>query len=1226
MRRGDAVVTGFSGTKVPVDVPVDVHPLDRTFIDLDGISARIHDLQNLGSGPRAQLVDVPVLFEGKARDLGQVFGIGLAFPSGQQSPDIYLSATSAYGLQIVVKEADGSFRRTVKGEPNAQFMPGQFGKNGGPGSIWKVDAKSGDISLLTDIKTGGKTNGGAGLGNIKVGPQGKFLFVSDLETGMIHSVSLETGQIASTFDHGVTGRPAGGLDAVPFDEAGRGDIARESFNSEDASTWGFADIRRGVYGVAGLRDRLYYATTDGPEIWSVSIGAGAVIGLDARREFAIKTTAPTNLITHLEFDFDGALYLSSRGEVVGSYDYTLFAKPQQSVVLRYVQTKDGWKEEPGEYAMGLKTDHRATTGGVALNFGYDDKTGRIDLGQCRRTVWATGEHLRAGASALDNVPGGPEIVHGLQGMYKDKVRPANVPPVETWFIDHDKKFEDPAIDGHIGDVAIYNACLPKDAAAPPPVKGKAKISIDKTCGDALIGGDVQCSITLSNTGTALPLIDVTVTDVTRVLDGPGTGDLVAITEAEVDGNDWACSEVPSENFQCTLPAASLLPGTSRTITVTVATADVVADGNSGFRNCARLDGFGGLESCAEGGTPSITIEKTAPATCAPGKPCTFEVTVTNNGDRDLEAPVSFSDQMSVPGFTGPVQISSIVPPLPCTVQPGSIPFACTGTIALEAGESQTFEITVNMPNVGESVLAENCALVADPLLVPNQAAALALLDDRANGFGEQGFLSCTNVPVEPPRCPPGTRPDGNGNCEGRQDPPRPPSDLPPETFVPGTPPPPPIFVPPLRICNDGRTPLANGRCPCPRNSDWNPATQSCERPPIVIVREPCENGFPRDRFGFCQVIARCPDGSLKTSDRRCPDNARPVCPDGNPMPANGFCGCPRGQTVDKNGHCVDRPKICPDGKPVPFNGKCSDTPTKCPDGSPMPANGSCTLKDPPKKCPDGSPMPANGSCTLKDPPKKCPDGSPMPANGSCTLKDPPKKCPDGSPMAANGTCTLKDPPAKCPDGSLKPASGICSNIGKPPSPNETCIGGAKLDANGKCPGDVRKPETCKDGWILNSKGVCVVGDGAPITPAKCPEGQIRVGTGCKPREEITTAKRCPADQKLTNTGCVPIAKPVDKCGKDKVWNGSACVSNTPAKIVPKDTGKPVVKPHIIQEKKPVVVKDKQKDKPADKPKVGQPKREPHKPVVVKDKPKKAPEKKPVKKPEKKPEKKNPDVR
>ena len=166
-----------------------------------------------------------------------MFGITLAFPDGpQQSPDIDLLATPAYGLQIVVKEADGSFQRAVKGEPNAQFMPGQFGNKGGPGSIWKIDGKTGNVSLFTDIKTGGKANDGSGPGNIKVGPQSKFLFVSDLETGLIHSVSPETGQIASTFDHGTAGQPLGGLDGVAFDEAGRGDITRSIFNSEDESS------------------------------------------------------------------------------------------------------------------------------------------------------------------------------------------------------------------------------------------------------------------------------------------------------------------------------------------------------------------------------------------------------------------------------------------------------------------------------------------------------------------------------------------------------------------------------------------------------------------------------------------------------------------------------------------------------------------------------------------------------------------------------------------------------------------------------------------------------------------------------------------------------------------------------------------------------------------------------------------------------------------------------
>ena len=41
IRRGDAVVTGFAGTVAPENLPQDVHPLDRTFIDLQGLTAQI---------------------------------------------------------------------------------------------------------------------------------------------------------------------------------------------------------------------------------------------------------------------------------------------------------------------------------------------------------------------------------------------------------------------------------------------------------------------------------------------------------------------------------------------------------------------------------------------------------------------------------------------------------------------------------------------------------------------------------------------------------------------------------------------------------------------------------------------------------------------------------------------------------------------------------------------------------------------------------------------------------------------------------------------------------------------------------------------------------------------------------------------------------------------------------------------------------------------------------
>ena len=108
-RRGDAVVTGFSGTRQPDPSPAG-DPLDETFIDLDGASAQIFKLEP-GAPPSAQLIFAPPTLEVKARDVGQVFAIGLDGRPGPDaagtSPNIYLGATSAFGLQIVTPGADG---------------------------------------------------------------------------------------------------------------------------------------------------------------------------------------------------------------------------------------------------------------------------------------------------------------------------------------------------------------------------------------------------------------------------------------------------------------------------------------------------------------------------------------------------------------------------------------------------------------------------------------------------------------------------------------------------------------------------------------------------------------------------------------------------------------------------------------------------------------------------------------------------------------------------------------------------------------------------------------------------------------------------------------------------------------------------------------------------------------------------------------------------------------
>ena len=220
--RGDAFVSGFSGTRTDKDVPSDVHPLDRTFIDLDGAAAQLFDLSALGTAPRGQLSDVASKLEIKAAETGQVFGVTL---DDAEAPNAYLTATSMFGLQIVKTDKDGSLSRLVNGEAGAEWMPGQFGPKGSPGAIYKIDGKTGAVSLFATVKLEGKDNAGPGLGNITFDSRTRQLFVSDLQTGMIHRLTLD-GHERDVFDHGVAGRKAQGLEPIDYDPARRMDIEK----------------------------------------------------------------------------------------------------------------------------------------------------------------------------------------------------------------------------------------------------------------------------------------------------------------------------------------------------------------------------------------------------------------------------------------------------------------------------------------------------------------------------------------------------------------------------------------------------------------------------------------------------------------------------------------------------------------------------------------------------------------------------------------------------------------------------------------------------------------------------------------------------------------------------------------------------------------------------------------------------------------------------------------
>ncbi len=238
-----------------------------------------------------------------AGDIGQVFGVALDDAS---PPNIYLTATAAFGLH---RNAD-----------NSGWMDGMWGPGGGPGTVYRLAAAN-DYrpEIFAEITLDGRANSGAALGNIAFDREHHQLFVSDLETGMIHRIAIADGNDLGHYDHGVTGRSAFvdaasaasvALAPVAFDPATSARIADcpSGDFARTPSCWNFADFRRRVWGLDVAQDpgsnavRLYYAvwgsqgfgSADWPtagddqqnSVWSVAIADdGSFDASSVRREF-----------------------------------------------------------------------------------------------------------------------------------------------------------------------------------------------------------------------------------------------------------------------------------------------------------------------------------------------------------------------------------------------------------------------------------------------------------------------------------------------------------------------------------------------------------------------------------------------------------------------------------------------------------------------------------------------------------------------------------------------------------------------------------------------------------------------------------------------------------------------------------------------------------------------------------------------------------------------------
>ncbi|MFZ1682094.1 MAG: hypothetical protein WAT70_13830 [Rhizobiaceae bacterium] len=491
LATGDAVVTGFSGViePAPRDPPLDPATLiDETLIDPEGISARINYLGAPGHVWDARVWPAARALELRARDIGQVFGVAI---DDAEFPNIYLAASSAYGLHIVAPDKDGDGRpeRLRAGSPEAMWMEGLWGtpnandasgRLGGPGSIWKVDGRTGEVTLFANVEHDGEANPGAGLGNIVYAGEQKALFVSDLATGLIHRYDL-LGAETGLFDHGVIGRSSAGLESVFHDPEARLDIASGDFDPGDAETWGMTDEDRRIHGLAWHDGRLFYAVAGGSQVWSVGFDekTGDFLA-EARWELDVPEKPKALPVTDMLFTRMGALVLAQRGEPASLYDYSGLAAHGKARVYRYwlespddPRTESRWIAEPQEYAVGFEAANRQTSGGLALNHGYT-ADGYLDPAVCEASLWTTGDDLRR--TAVDDLvraltPGGLLEIDGLQGMPAGPVKSdggaGNTPPWASYMLDNDpdnsglidmfarpSRWSDARTEGWIGDVEI----------------------------------------------------------------------------------------------------------------------------------------------------------------------------------------------------------------------------------------------------------------------------------------------------------------------------------------------------------------------------------------------------------------------------------------------------------------------------------------------------------------------------------------------------------------------------------------------------------------------------------------------------------------------------------------------------------------------------------------------------------------------------------------------------
>ncbi|MBZ9748977.1 DUF11 domain-containing protein [Mesorhizobium sp. CO1-1-7] len=602
-----------------------------------------------------------------------------------------------------------------------------------------------------------------------------------------------------------------------------------------------------------------------------------------------------------------------------------------------------------------------------------------------------------------------------------------------------------AIPGEV-DLTNNKACAKERIRHPN--SGQPALRITKVCNGSLAGAAlVSCRITVANVGTAAPTGPVRVNDAATLVSG---GAPVQIQTVTPDGAEWACGPVPANALSCQIPGAVMTPGTSRHFDVTVSA-------NGEFENCAR-GSYGPAQgddvvypigqACAKGGGSStIRVEKTGDRECRLGQPCSFDITITNDGTSPFSGPVRIGDAIGVDGLgrLEGVAITSIEPPFGCSPEPTTLPASCIANLTLGAGESRSHRVTVVIPDDGRlanlqgNVNGRNCVGVLSPD-TRVQGGGDVLSNDATNVQGDRGrayachpFIITHEVKNQ---CSPGfvmndagrcVCPEGttfrNGQCTNLL----------------------PLPPPPRCVLLEGQIRTGDGRCVCPRGTELeNGKCVGTDKPEQCTIR-----GQVHNADGDCV----CPQGT-EVRDRACrqirPKPQQCRIP-GQVRNADGDCVCPQG-TEMRNGAC--RP-VRPKPEQCTIRGQVHN------------ADGDCV-------CPQGTEVRDRACRPIRPKPDQCTiRGQVHDSDGNCV-------CPRGTEVQGNA-CRRKQPQLEQCDirGQVHNKRGEC-----------VCPRGTEV-IDGACRKPRQESECAPGSQMVN--GQC-----QPIFTRHCPEGMVGRYPNCRP--------------------------------------------------------------------------------------------------------------------------------